>query len=333
MALQKQQPRVNRYKKKGGRGGGFVFAAFVLLAVILVAGGYFLKQFGASDTTEAPVTTVYQPVVAPPQPVQPQLPHSSAKIPDARPTGTTIPVKHYFDADTPLEEKPVRPPASGKAQLAIIVDDMGSSLQEARALADIGVPITFSIIPGLRQDREVAVFAASKKIEVMAHMPMQSKEYPQRRMEANGLLLSHDANELKRRVGEYLETLPQAVGANNHTGSAFTEDAVKMKAVLGILKQKGLFFIDSVTTPATTGYRIARELGIPGARRDVFLDNEQREAYILGQLAQAVARARKNGQAIAICHPHPTTIATLSKALPELKQQGITLVFASHLVR
>jgi polysaccharide deacetylase 2 family uncharacterized protein YibQ len=70
-----------------------------------------------------------------------------------------------------------------------------------------------------------------------------------------------------------------------------------------------------------------------GGRRDVFLDNEQNEAYIRGQLAKAVARARKWGQAIAICHPHPATIAALSKALPHLQQQGITLVSASRLVR
>lgn len=334
MALRNQQPRVNRYKQKGGRGGGFVLAAFLLLTIMLVAGGYVFKQFLDSDSPETPAPAVQQPVAAL-QPAKPQAPLSSAHTPaPPRQIAAQPPVPHYFDGDTPPEKAPQQPrPHSGKAYLAIIVDDMGSSLQEARAFADIGMPVTFSVIPGLRQDREVAQFAAAKKIEVMIHMPMQSKEYPQRRMETNGLLLSHGADELHKRVGDYLAALPQAVGANNHTGSAFTEDAAKMKIVLGILKQRGLFFIDSVTTPATTGYRLTREMRMPGGRRDVFLDNEQREAYILGQLAQATARARKLGHAIAICHPYPATIATLSKALPELEQQGITLVFASQLVR
>ena len=68
-------------------------------------------------------------------------------------------------------------------------------------------------------------------------------------------------------------------------------------------------------------------------RRNVFLDNEQERGYILGQLNQAVRMARKNGSAIAICHPHPATIRTLAAALPELARQGIKLVPVSQLVR
>lgn len=330
MAL-KQHQGINRYKNKSGR-GGFVLAAFILFMVLLVVGGYFLQRFLNADIRRQsqPLpesAVVQQPKVAPQQPLSSSVeqPGTDAVIPKE-------PVKHYFDEDTRPE--PVqRPLPSGKALLAIIIDDMGSSIQEAASLAGIGVPLTFSIIPGLRHDREVAAFAAAEGVEVMLHMPMQSREYPQRRMESNGLLLAYDTEELKQRVEGYLELLPQAVGANNHMGSAFTEDALKMRVVLGVLKQRGFFFVDSVTTKASTGFSVAHELGMRSGRRDVFLDNEQNEAYIRGQLAKAVARARKWGQAIAIGHPHPATIAALSKALPQLQQQGITLVSASRLVR
>ncbi|WP_300741104.1 divergent polysaccharide deacetylase family protein [Trichlorobacter sp.] len=218
------------------------------------------------------------------------------------------------------------------AELAIIIDDMGNSLQEAHSLASIGVPVTFAIIPGLRHDREVAHYAAGQGIEIMIHMPMQSKEYPQRRLEANGLLLEQSDEELRSRMFDYLSTLPQAVGANNHMGSGFTENPDKMRVVLKILKDKGLFFVDSITTPKTTGLKVAAELKLAAARRDVFLDNEQKEEYIRGQLEQAVARARKNGHAIAICHPHPATISTLAKTLPELQAKGVKLVKITRLV-
>lgn len=330
MAL-KQQPRINRYKNKSGR-GGFVLAAFILLTVMLVVGGYLLQRFLAADNRQQSQPQPL-PVVAQQSKVAPQQPHSSAlgqgKVDAVVPNE---PVRHYFNDDTRPESAQRQTP-SGKALLAIIIDDMGSSLHEARSLAGIGVPLTFSVIPGLRHDREVAAFAVEQGVEVMVHMPMQSREYPQRRMESNGLLLEYDAEELKQRVEGYLELLPQAVGANNHMGSAFTEDAAKMRVVLEVLKKRGLFFVDSVTTPATTGYSVSRELAMRSGRRDVFLDNEHNEAYISGQLAKAVVRARKGGQAIAICHPHPATIATLTKTLPRLQQQGITLVPASRLVR
>jgi polysaccharide deacetylase 2 family uncharacterized protein YibQ len=233
-----------------------------------------------------------------------------------------------------LEEKqPQIQPGAGSGQLAIIIDDMGANLHEARSLAGIGVPLTFSIIPGLQHDREVAAFAASSGIEIMIHIPMQSKGWPERRLEANGLLVSMADSEIVERLEGFVHTLPNAIGANNHMGSEFTENEAKMRVVLGTLKGRGLFFVDSVTSPKTVGVRLAKELGMKSGRRNVFLDNEQDGTYILGQLNQAVRLARKTGAAIAICHPHPATIRTLAAALPGLVKQGITLVPVSRLVR
>jgi polysaccharide deacetylase 2 family uncharacterized protein YibQ len=206
-------------------------------------------------------------------------------------------------------------------------------LSEARSLAAINVPLTFSIIPGLRVDKEVAAYAVTNRIETMIHIPMQSKGWPQRRLEANGLLVAMGTAELQERVSGFVQQFPGAVGANNHMGSEFTEQEEKMTVVLQALKKNNLFFIDSVTSPESVGLRVAQRLGVRSARRNVFLDNEQERGYILGQLNQAVRLARKNGSAIAICHPHPATIATLAAALPELVGQGVRLVPASQLVK
>jgi polysaccharide deacetylase 2 family uncharacterized protein YibQ len=179
----------------------------------------------------------------------------------------------------------------------------------------------------------VALFAESQGIETMIHIPMQPKGWPGRRMEANGLLVSMNGTELRERVSGFIRDIPGAAGANSHMGSEFTEHADKMRSVLETLKSKNLFFVDSVTSIKTTGLRLAREMGIKSGRRQVFLDNEQERGYILGQLGQAVNLAKKTGSAIAICHPHPQTIATLASALPALAAQGVTLVPVSQLVR
>jgi len=219
------------------------------------------------------------------------------------------------------------------ARLAIIIDDMGSSMSEALSLAAINVPLTFSIIPGLRLDTDVAEYAASQKIDTMIHIPMQSKGWPTRQLEANGLLVSMDTDELQKRVSGFIQRLPGAVGVNNHMGSEFTEQEDKMLSILEVLKEKNLFFIDSATSPESSGLKVAQRLGVRSARRNVFLDNEQERGYILGQLNQVIRLARKKGSAIAICHPHPTTIATLASVLPTLAGQGVQLVPASRLVK
>ena len=304
-------------------------AAFVILVLIVgaVAGYYFLSP--PSKTAVAPLNPerahvkpdvhvpsipqagVTEPPVALPPPHKEESTHSSPTIAEVEKPGPSI-------------------RASGR--LAIIIDDMGSSLSEARSLAAIKVPLTFAIIPGLRVDKEVAAYAATNKIETMIHIPMQPKGWPAHRLEANGLLVAMDTDELQGRVSGFVQQFPGAVGVNNHMGSEFTEQVEKMVAVLQVLKKKNLFFIDSVTTPDSAALRVAQQLGIRSARRNVFLDNEQERSYILGQLNQAARLARKNGSAIAICHPHPITIAALAAALPGLAAQGVLLVPASQLV-
>jgi polysaccharide deacetylase 2 family uncharacterized protein YibQ len=168
---------------------------------------------------------------------------------------------------------------------------------------------------------------------VMVHMPMEPKGYQQKPFEKNGLLLAMSDEEIERRVKGYLTAVPYAVGANNHMGSRFTEDRPKMQTVLTVLKGKGMFFIDSKTSPASVGDKVAREMGVPVASRNVFLDNEQDVGAITAQIEKLADMARKSGSAIGICHPHKTTLQALAATLPLLKAEGITFVHASELVR
>ena len=316
----------NRAKKKPG---GSRYAALAILVVIIAVVGAYLF-FTPPRSTPPPVAHVV-PKSIPPVPTLPQ------HAPPARIPAPEVPqkpeVQYPAEIVTPEEKQVPITQGSGSGQLAIVIDDMGTSLHEARALAGIGVPLTFSIIPGLQHYREVAAFATSNGIETMIHIPMQSKGWPERRLESNGLLVSMADRDIVEHLEDFARNLPKAIGANNHMGSEFTEHEDKMRVVLETLKGRGLFFVDSVTSPRTVGGRLAKELGMKSGRRHVFLDNEQNGAYILGQLNQAVRLAKKTGMAIAICHPHPATIQTLKAALPGLEAQGITLVPASRLVK
>lgn len=250
-------------------------------------------------------------------------------------------VEERAEVHQPYTSMPAAPPAkfpkrkrpTGPGTVAIIVDDMGSSMQEVRDIMAIKVPVTFSLIPGLPKVKGVAAAAHSNGFQVMIHMPMEPKGYPQQRMEKNGLLLVQENDEIKRKVRSYLESVPFAVGANNHMGSQFTEDEEKMGVVLNVLKEKGLFFIDSRTSPKSVGYSLARAMGVETAARNVFLDNVQEVGAVRAQLEQLAGMARKRGNAIGICHPHRATIQALAATLPALQKEGITFVSVSELVR
>lgn len=290
-----------------------------VLLLVVVASVFFLDRLSWKVPARAPVS--------PPQTAE------KHRLPPREQPHTAVHEEYTGSISEPKEEKPRRPRVSGSGMLAIVVDDMGKGVQEVRSLLDIGVSLTFAIIPGLPKVRQVAEEARKRGQEVMIHLPMEPKGYPEQRLEDNGLLLRYSNEEVAERVNGYLKEIPQAVGANNHMGSSFTENREKMAVVLGILKERGLFFVDSKTSPVSVGSDVAREMGVRTAARNVFLDNIQDVGYISKQLTQAANMARKRGSAIAICHPHPATIQALASQLPRLKEEGITFVPVSRLVQ
>lgn len=295
------------------------FSWWHVIAIVVALGAIFflferLKRSQQQETAAIPQSAVpVQPLPAPPDYAQDAYTSAHKIMPQARPA--------------------TRHPAIGKGSMAIIVDDMGSSLQEARKLLAIQIPLTFSIIPGLPKASAVAEAARSAGAKVMVHLPMEPQGYPRQRLEENGLLVRYSVDEITARTEALLAAVPDAVGANNHMGSRFTEVEEKMLPVLKVLKAKGLYFIDSRTSPRSVGFALAEREGVKTATRNVFLDNEQDVAAIRRQLLAAAEMARRKGSVIAICHPHPSSIQALQEAMPELQNRGIRFVAAGDLVR
>ena len=102
-------------------------------------------------------------------------------------------------------------------------------------------------------------------------------------------------------------------------GSRFTEDRTRMRWVLNLLKNHGLFFLDSWTSPNSHAYEEAQKMGLARARRTVFLDNIQTRKAIRIQLKRLVALATQNGSAIGIGHPYPVTCQSLKSEYNYLK--------------
>jgi polysaccharide deacetylase 2 family uncharacterized protein YibQ len=105
-----------------------------------------------------------------------------------------------------------------------------------------------------------------------------------------------------------------------------------MRAVLAIMRQEGLFFVDSKTSGDSVALAEARRMKVPATSRDVFLDNDADVELIARQIRKLVVLAGKHGKAVGICHPYPETIAALQQELPQLNRDGITVVPVSELI-
>ncbi len=219
------------------------------------------------------------------------------------------------------------------ARVAILIDDMGGDLRRLQEILELDSPITISVLPHLKHSRDVSRIADMSGRDVLLHLPMEPKNHAVNHPGPGALLTAMSGTAIRKTVLKDLAFVPEAVGVNNHMGSRFTEDEPGMRQVFSILKERGLFFVDSRTTSATVAARLARESGVINAERDVFLDNKRDVEYIDGQIETLVKIAMQEGSAIAIGHPYPETLAALRGMLPLLRERGIDVVPVSELVR
>jgi hypothetical protein len=232
---------------------------------------------------------------------------------------------------SPSEPLPSAPSVSPK--IAIIIDDMGRSTKAFEKLVNLNVPLTLSFLPDLPFTRDQSVRARAMGFDVMLHLPMEPKGYPRINPGRLAVLCDMKGSEIERTVEKAIEQVPGAIGVDNHMGSKATEDERVMRSVLSVLKRHGLFFVDSLTTNRSVAHKLARRMGVPTVRNDLFIDNSRNPGDVLEYLRLLADVARRRGHAIGIGHPYEATLQALERGIPKLKGQGMRFVRISELVK
>jgi hypothetical protein len=204
-----------------------------------------------------------------------------------------------------LAEKGVKP------KLVIVIDDV-STRSQLKLIQATGLKITPSIFPP--SERSMTSHTLAKGLgHYMIHLPMESGS-AQFNKQTKTLLTTFSQKQIEERVKEIRKLFPSARYINNHTGSVYTDNYHAMKRLYGALRSEGFVFVDSRTIASTKVPKITSEFGDAYVARDIFIDNEHNIPYIHRQLQKAVDKAKKRGHAIAIGHPHQTTLKALSSA-------------------
>jgi polysaccharide deacetylase 2 family uncharacterized protein YibQ len=205
--------------------------------------------------------------------------------------------------------------SSKKARIAIIIDDIGNKRADAEAFA-LSEKVTFSILPHTSFSTEFSSFAHYQGREVMLHMPMESLHG--QALGEGAIVASMYPAQVEMALLMALESVPHAVGVNNHMGSKLTQITLQMNSVMKVLDNNGLYFVDSRTTKFSKARKIAQQHGVISATRHVFLDHYANEQFLEKQFDLLVRKARRNGSVIGIAHPYPVTIEFLKKKLASL---------------
>jgi polysaccharide deacetylase 2 family uncharacterized protein YibQ len=217
------------------------------------------------------------------------------------------------------------------AVVALCVDDFGffhNSL--VKDFLAIDIPLTISVIPGLKYSEKISREAAEAGKDMLCHLPMEAESGEGDGGEIPLIRASMKASEIEKALTKALETTPGAVGINNHMGSKATADRRVMETVLRICHARGLYFFDSLTTPHSVVRKVAKELGVPEARNDLFIDGGSGETR--ENMKKLLSIATRKGAAIGIIHVKSESLEDLRWMIDEARKEGIDFVKISELI-
>lgn len=306
-----------RPKKKSGKNGDLKATTIIIIVILL--GGltvWLLNRFQQTKTPKKVQSTVVTPkkVVKPIKPVVKEPVKPPVKVIPKKP----VPVTNIGNG----------------AKIAFVLDDWGYTMGNCAILSEIKQPLAIAVLPSLRHTNNIIKCADRANKTIMLHLPMQPylnrDPYP-----ANYLLTTTmSPNKVEAILEEILLKMPRIEGVNNHMGSKAMEDKRLLKLVFRHLKQRQLFFVDSMTSPKKSmGDDVAKEIGLPFGQRDVFLDNINTREAILKQFDELRMKASKKGYAIAIGHDRGLTMRIIKEQAPILEAQGFEIVSVKELLR
>ncbi len=230
--------------------------------------------------------------------------------------------KPFAKREKGIAKLPFGSAQSQKPKIALIFDDLGESLKELKDIHSLDIPVTASVIPGLKFSRNISHISSRCGYSVFVHLPLEPKSKANYRPSKLKFISSSlTKNEIDSLLRYHLNYIRVAIGVNNHMGSKATEDEKLMRTVLGEVKRRGLIFVDSRTSQQSVAYRIATEKGIKCGYNEGFLDAVDDKKTIKAKLKVLTQLAKEKGKIIVIAHPRENTLIVLKEKLPELKEE------------
>lgn len=233
--------------------------------------------------------------------------------------------------------KPQRPQSPEKKPgaepvLCFVIDDVGNNIEDLERFLMVPGKVTFAVLPGLPDSRAASERIRAAGQELLLHLPMEavSGVYP-----GPGLLTESMSDEERWRcLNGNLESVPGAVGVNNHMGSKGTSSLELSLWLLRALKRKNLFFLDSRTI-AGSQMRQAAEIENWKIleRNSMFLDNEKDIESLTAAIEAGKTTAREKGHAVMIGHAVTSELADLMmKYYPALTEEGFVIENLTYLL-
>lgn len=265
------------------------------------------------------------PVGAPRRPADPLAPAPIAGLSQPGPDGP-LPVI-ATDGRVPAQAyaRPFR--SNGKPRVALIVGGLGLNAVTTRAAIErLPAEVTLSFVPYADNLQSWIDQARAQGHEVLIEMPMEPTGYPDNDPGPYTLLASGGVDDVTAKMNWLLGRATGYFGVTNYLGDRFMASDAGMNAFLGVLRQRGVAFLDD----GSAGRR-------PGAwaraSADRVIDQSQSPAAIMAQLNAIEALAKARGSAMGAGFSYPVTVEAAARWAEGLDARGLQLAPASAMTQ
>ncbi|ART75941.1 hypothetical protein B4U37_07820 [Sutcliffiella horikoshii] len=220
-------------------------------------------------------------------------------------------------------------------KVAIVIDDFGNNMKGTEEILHLPVPLTVAVMPFLSTTEQDAEMAHRLGHEVILHLPMEPLKGKSSWLGPGAITSNLTDKEIYKRVNDAIDSVPYAVGINNHMGSKITADKRIMRIILGICKERNLYYLDSKTTKKSVVAELATELGVPFLENELFFDEVYSTNHIVKQTNHLIKKTEVDDSIIAIGHVGVVgekTAGVLKQYIPKLQEKAEIVTLSNILI-
>ncbi|MBA3516498.1 MAG: divergent polysaccharide deacetylase family protein [Rhizobiales bacterium] len=215
-------------------------------------------------------------------------------------------------------------------RIALVVGGMGISqtgTQSAIEMLPEDVTLAFAPYGGSLQ-RWVEK-ARAEGHEVLLQIPLEPIGYPEENPGEHTLLVSNDRRGAQNDLQWALSRMTSYAGVMNYMGARFTSEDQAVLPFLGEIGERGLYYLDDGSSPASRAAALGKVLEVPVVTADRIIDRDRSPGEIERELRALETTARSRGVAVGVASAFPGSIEAIAAWAEGAEARGIVLVPAS----
>lgn len=222
---------------------------------------------------------------------------------------------------------------SQTAKMAILVEDFGFEPTESSVgFLSFPEPLSVSMVSSRKLSTWTAQIANEYKKEILIMLPMEPIPKTFSRYDKTQIKLHYPEEKIKSIIKEATDALPSFAGFCNFYGSRVMQDSRVMQIVFEEVKKHHGYFVITAEDKKSVAVQLARKIKIPYEKIDYTINTDISAATIEDTLRFYAILAQNTGKVIIRGRASSSFITALQNTLPQLKQNGIRLVYISEIL-